>query len=214
MPPALPSTVTFDGSNWQDLVRLVAQTRMRFILDAAKGDPELDDPGAQCAYLASHFLGPALDWVGAAYEQDNTIFSNYDGFVVHVRNTFGISDEGLNAQRRGELEGLKWGADLPTFFAEFDRLTQLLLLTQHETRIALVRSKMPLHVQKLMSEQALNFYNYDTMRGRLLTMWSLDPARAHTGPSGGAAPGSSKKRPRCGRCGKKGHNAADCRAKN
>jgi hypothetical protein len=205
------ATTTFDGSNWQDLIRLVSQARLKFILDSAKDESELESADARCAYLAGHFTGPALDWVGAEYERNSAIFSNYDGFLVHVRNAFGISDEGLAAQRRNELEGLKWGADLPTFFAEFDRLTQLLQLTSHETRIALVRNKLPVHVQKLLAEQALNFANYDTMRERLLVMWSLDPARS-IGAPGSSAP--AKKRHRCGRCGKKGHAASDCRAKN
>jgi hypothetical protein len=138
------------------------------------------------------------------------LFINYDTFVMEVRNAFGISDQGLEAQRRGELEALKWQTDLPVFFAEFDRLTQLLNLAGNQTKIALVRSKLPLHVQKLLAEQALNFHDYGTMRERLLTMWSLDPGKAITGTGSGAG----KKRPRCGRCGKKGHTAADCRAKN
>jgi len=205
------STINFDGSNWQDLIRLVAQANLKFILDSAKDDPELVTPQARCAYLASNFEGPALDWVGAEHERNTTIFANYDGFLVHVRNAFGISDEGLAAQRRNELEGLRWSADLPTFFAEFDRLTQLLSLSSHETRIALVRNKLPAHVQKLLAEQALNFSNYETMRERLLVMWALDPARAIGGASNAPA---AKKRSRCGRCGKKGHNAGDCRSKN
>ena len=211
MPPTSESAITFDGSNWQDLIRLVAHANLKFILDAAKDEPELAGQPARCAYLSTHFTGPALDWVGAEHERNTTIFANYDGFLVHVRNAFGISDEGLAAQRRNELEGLKWGADLPTFFAEFDRLTQLLQLTSHETRIALVRGKLPVHVQKLLAEQALNFANYDTMRERLLVMWALDPSRAIGGASN-APP--AKKRTKCGRCGKKGHNAADCRSKN
>jgi len=201
--------ITFDGSNWQDLSRLSTSARLEFLQDA---EGAYDEEPAKCAYLAQRFRGPALDWVGQQYDANPEVFNNYTNFVTNVRNSFGISDEGLGAQRRGQLEGLKWQSDLPVFFAEFDRLTQQLNLVGDATRIALLRTKLPPHIQKLLSEQALNFHNYDTMRERLLVMWNLDPSRQHGNI--GSSGTSKQKRPRCGRCGKKGHTASDCRAKN
>jgi len=202
------SSVTFDGSNWEDLTRLVTLARLDFLVSPEdfEGEP------ARCAHLCKNFRGPALDWVGSAHASTPAIFDDYDQFVEAARNQFGISDQGLSAQRRGQLEGLKWQHDLPIFFAEFDRLTHLLGLNGDAVKIALVRSKLPQHVQKLLAEQALDFANYDTMRERLLTMWSLDPSRRIAEPSGSST--GSKKKPRCGRCGRKGHTASDCRAKN
>lgn len=199
--------VSFDGSNWQDLTRLVTIARLTFLQDEDYDDA----PRKQCAFLAQSFRGAALDWVGSYQAAVPTAFNNFDGFVEAARNQFGISDQGLSAQRRGQLEALTWRPDLPVFFAEFDRLTHLLDLNGDAVKIALVRSKLPTHVAKLLAEQALDFANYSTMRERLLTMWSLDPSRrvAQSGPS---SEGTNKKRPRCGRCGKKGHTATDCRA--
>jgi hypothetical protein len=207
------SPVTFDGSNWQDLTRLVTATRMKFLqtVNMEDGHDPYTTDSAKCAKLVSYFRGPALDWAGAEYDNDPTIFANYSTFVVLVRQAFGISDEGLSAQRRGQLEGLKWGPDLPVFFAEFDRLTQLLGLTGDAVRIALVRSKLPVHVQTLLAQQALNFASYDTMRERLQVMWALDPGRTISKPSGTQ---TASRRPRCGKCGKRGHAAPDCRSKN
>ena len=203
----------FDGSNWQDLTRLVTAARMKFLISANEENDKYETPAAKCAYLASFFRGPALDWVGQAYDANNAIFNNYAVFIENARQTFGISDEGLSAQRRGQLEGLQWRTDLPVFFAEFDRLTQLLGLQQDSTRIALLRAKLPYHVQKLLAEQALNFSHYPTMRERLLVMWSLDPSKT-TNVVTSSVQGGTRKRPKCGRCGKKGHAASDCRAKN
>lgn len=202
------SSVTFDGSNWEDLTRLVTLARLDFLVspDDYDGEP------ARCAHLCSKFRGAALDWVGSVHSANPAVFDNYDQFVEAARNQFGISDQGLSAQRRGQLEGLKWQHDLPIFFAEFDRLTHLLGLDGDAVKIALVRSKLPQHVQKLLAEQALDFANYDTMRERLLTMWSLDPSRRIAESSGSST--GTKKKPRCGRCGRKGHTASDCRAKN
>jgi len=197
---------TFDGSNWEDLTRLVTLAQLQFLQDEDYDDA----PRKRCAYLASSFRGPALDWVGSVTATTPNTLNSFEGFVEAARNQFGISDQGLGAQRRGQLEGLKWNPDLPVFFAEFDRLTHLLGLTGDAVRIALVRSKLPPAVQKLLAEQALDFANYDTMRERLLTMWNLDPGRR----TSDAVVPVTKKRPRCGRCGKKGHTAADCRTKN
>lgn len=206
--------ITFNGSQWQDLVRLVTRCEMEFLQYAhmADDDNNYSTEEAKCAYLVSHFRGPALDWAGLVHGTNAEVFNNFNNFVEGVKQQFGISDEGLAAQRRGELEGLTWPSkDLPVFFAEFDRITAQLGLTGHATKIALLRAKLPTHVQKLLAEQALNFANYHTMRERLLTMWSLDPNRQTAVREG---PSSNKKRPRCGRCGKKGHTASDCRAKN
>jgi hypothetical protein len=203
------SDVAFSGSNWEDLVRLVTLARLHFL----QNDEDYETEQKRCAYLASRFVGAALDWVGSLGDPATGALSNFEGFVTAARNQFGVSDQGLSAQRRGQLEALAWQHDLPVFFAEFDRLTHLCNLTGDAVKIALVRNKLPLHVQRLLAEQALDFANYDTMRERLLTMWSLDPSRriANSEP-GTATPGSKKRRSRCGRCGKKGHAASDCRA--
>jgi len=209
MSPSDDAPITFDGSNWQDLTRLVTTAQLKFLTTADTEDDPYDKHPAKCAYLASHFTGPALDWLGGVMAQEPGWGANFDTFVVNVRNQFGVSDDGLRAQRRGQLEALAWQSDLPVFFAEFDRLTSLLGLTGNPTKIALVRSKLPHKIQVLLAEQALDFHDYATMRERLITMWNLDPShRSLTVP----APATNK-RPRCGRCGKKGHTASECRAK-
>lgn len=200
--------VYFDGSNWETLTRLSTQS---FLVRLTDG--EIDSDIDQCAWLAQRFRGPALDWVGQrlANTPPATLFAGYDAFLEEVRNNFGISDGGLNARRRGQLEDLKWDHnDLPVFFAEFDRLTQSLSIAGDDAKISLLRHKLPNSVQKLLAEQALDFHDYATMRERLLTMWALDPHRNTAVTSGSSS--APRKRPRCGRCSKRGHTAADCRA--
>lgn len=194
----------FDGSDWEVLTRLSTQSFLTRLTDT-----EIDSDQDQCAWLCSHFRGAALDWVGQqlARRQPGVLFANYDAFLEDVRGHFGITDEGLRARRRGQLEELRWNsADLPVFFAEYDRLTSTLGISDDQSRISLLRTKLPEKVQKLLSEQALDFANYDTMRMRLLTMWSLDPHR-----NTAVTPNAPRKRPKCGRCGKKGHAAANCK---
>jgi hypothetical protein len=202
--------VPFDGSNWQDLQRLVTSSRMKFLQTAGLDTDPYEEDTAKCGYLTSFFTGAALDWAGQQFDLNPAIMNNFGNYVSTVRNAFGISDQGLQAQWRGQLEGLKWRPDLAVFFAEFDRLTALLNVTGHDARIALVRSKLPFATQKLLAEQALNFNNYETMRERLLQMWALDPSK-------GAGTDVLTTRPakvRCSKCGKKGHAASNCRSKN
>jgi len=195
--------IKFDGSNHEDLDRLVALCTFKFILDTDFDDNDV----RKCAYLATNFEGPALDWVMSRHLAEAVIFENFVNFVTEVRQAFGVEADNLMSLRRTKLDELKWGPEVPVFFAEFDRLTLQLGIADHATRILLVRQKLPTSWLKLLAEQALNFANYDTMRERLITMWTLDP---HSRTSGGSASSSSK--PRCGRCGKKGHTAKDCRS--
>jgi hypothetical protein len=104
---------------------------------------------------------------------------------------------------RRDLDSLQWNKDVPVFFAEFDRLTLSLGITSHETRVAMVESKLPMMMKVRLAEQCLSFSNYDTMRERFNGMWAMDPSR-------GKATGSTKKA-RCASCGKKGHQASECR---
>lgn len=188
----------FNGSDWQALNRVVALAKFQFLQDSDYDD----NHPRQCAYLAAQFLGPALDWVATSYASNNSLFDSFDGFVTATRQAFGIADNNITALLRRDLDALKWRVETPVFFAEFDRLTLGLGITSHETRIAMVEAKLPLHLKKLLSEQALSFANYDTMRERFNCMWATDPSR------GGA---SEPKRSRCGQCGKKGHKTSDCR---
>lgn len=194
--------IIFDGSNWESLPRIVTQAKLALLLDS-----QVAGSKDQSAWVAARFRGPALDWLGQRLSVSPTLLNNFEAFVTEVQQAFGVTDDGLKAHRRGQLEALRWQTDLPVFFAEFDRLTTQLDVNGNATRIALVRSKLPNSVQKLLSEQALDFSDYGTMRERLLTMWALDPNRqtvVHLTPK-------QKGKPRCGRCGKKGHTAPDCR---
>lgn len=210
---AADENMTFDGSSWEQLARLVSACNLTFLQDE-QTKPEDQAFGSQVkrsAYLAERYRGAALDWVWLAREADSRLFRTMDNLVNATREHFGISDEVISAQRRTSLEGLQWGNDLPVFFAEFDRLCHLLQLTSDATKLAILRTKLPGRVQTLLAEQALDPANYSVLRQRLMTMWALGAFGTTTVVHGSAG---GKKRPRCGRCGKKGHVASSCHSKN
>jgi len=190
----------FDGSNWTELNRIIALAKFQFLQDDDYDERE----DRQCAYVASQFSGPALDWVAQQQSANPTLFTSFAGFVTAVRQAFGIADNNITALLRHDLDALKWNSDVPVFFANFDRLTLALGLTSHDMRIALVEQKLPHEVKVLLSEQALSFSNYETMRERLNCMWAIDPNRGRAT--------ADRKKPRCGHCGKRGHTSSDCRS--
>lgn len=193
----------FDGSNWEDLDRIIALAKFQFLQD----DDYDDNEPRRCAYLAQRFVGPALDYVATLHASEPAAFESFEGLVMGVKQSFGVEANNIGALRRKALDDLRWGGDVPVFFSNFDRLTIQLGITDHTTKIQMVYAKIPSSLKAKLAEQALDFANYETMRERLNTMWALDPNR-HGQEAAKAT------RPRCGRCGKKGHTAANCTAKN
>lgn len=196
--------ILFYGHNWEDLDRLVGLARFRFLQD----DDYDDNEPRRCGYLAENFAGPALDWVADAYAAEPNLFDSFEPFIVRCKTAFGVEANNIQALRRQQLDALQWGKDVPTFFSNFDRLTRQLGITSDQTRIVLVRQKLPLAIMEEFARQSLDFSSYDTMRERLNTMWALDPHRQER------KEGNITKKPRCGSCGKKGHVSAECRSKN
>lgn len=194
--------LTFSGHDWENLNRLVALAKFEFMFNGDFTDSN-DNPlhSAQCAYLAQHFTGPALDWVASQHTMVPAIFNNFDGFVSAVRQGFGVADDNIRSLCMAKLDNLRWESDVPVFFAEMDRLFLALGITGHDTRIAHVTSKLPVVIKTDLASQGRSFQNYDTMREFLNTRWALMPKSA-------AVP---KSRTKCGNCGKKGHDASVCR---
>lgn len=195
------TTMRFLGANWEDLDRIIALSRFKFLQS-----DDYDEPSARCAYLASYFEGPALDWAGTMYGSAPDTFNDFDGFIVAVKQAFGVEDNNITALRRKALDELRWSHDVPVFFADFDRITFQLGITDHSTKIAMVSAKLPTTLKEVLATQALSFANYETMRERLNTMWALNPHKAVD-----SVP--TRSRPKCATCGKKGHRAEVCRSR-
>ena len=204
--------IYFYGHDGQNLDRLVALAQFKFLAEdayyvapptaatatapaSAGGDATI-----QSGYLITRFRGAALDWAVAVSQSNPRTLINFRGFVTACKEHFGISDETVQIMRRGELDSLRWGHDVAVFFAEFDRLTFGLGINSDEAKITMVSSKLPAHVNKLLAEQALVFNSYSTMRQRIITMWAL------------GAFGKSTDAATCSMCGKRGHNASNCRS--
>jgi hypothetical protein len=195
-----PTVPSFDGTNPEDLLRLVTLTKLE--LAFANSDCEED----KCAWLCQHFSGAALDWLENELADGPELLTDFEELVAQVKANFGITEDTLRARYQVQFDALRMGADWPSFLSEFDRLTRKLHLVSNNERLQLLRMKLPASVLAKFAEQGLLMVDYAIIRDRLLTMHALNPA-------GQAASGAKRAaRPKCGTCGKKGHTAAECRS--
>jgi hypothetical protein len=64
----------FNGSNWQTLNQVVALAQFHFLQD----DDYDDNEERKCAYVASRYEGPALDWVTSCYTTSPIVFAQFE----------------------------------------------------------------------------------------------------------------------------------------
>lgn len=201
--PSAPATdICFDGSNWEDLTRLCTLSKLH-----RYSGTEVDSDLTQTTWVARHFVGPALDWLTSRIPIDKNLFADFNSFTEKVREQFGITDTLLLDHQKVQLESLQWRRDLPTFFAEFDRLTlQCGMGANDITKITLLLAKMPVNLRTQLALQAFSPTSYTEYRSGLLTRWALNPQGASVSNDRASA------KPKCGKCKKKGHTAAECRS--
>jgi len=196
------SDLSFDGSNWEDLSRLCTLSKLhRF------SGTEVDSDKTQATWVARHFTGAALDWLTQQMTVKPKLFDNFDTFIDGVKNDFGITDALVLNHQRVQLEALAWRKDWPTFFAEFDRLTQQCGMGANDTtKITLLTSKLPGALRVQLAQQAFSPTKYTEWKSGLLMRWALNPLGQSVKND------KDSKKPRCGKCQKKGHTAAECRS--
>ena len=199
--PTANKDLVFDGSNWEDFARLVTLSKLERLYST-----DVDNDKDQNAWLAQHFVGAAMDWVGSFLAVDKTVFGDHAKFCDAVQEQFGFDSDLLRAYRQSQLDALRWDHNLPVFFSELDRLVQALGVTSDDAKIAILRGKMPDSIKAQLAGQGLNPLTYSVLRARILTMWALHPK----GPSAKAE--GQKTRPKCAKCGKKGHRSNECRS--
>lgn len=195
-----PSAPSFDGTNPEDLLRLVTLTKLELAFASSDADED------KCAWLAQHFSGAALDWLEHELADDTQILLDFEEFVSQAKANFGITDDTLRARYQVQLDALRMGANWPSFLSEFDRLTRKLGMTNNQERLQLLRMKLPASVLTKFADQGLLMVDYAIIRDRLLTMYALAPVGLSTTGAKKAV------KPKCGTCGKKGHTAAECRS--
>lgn len=197
-------SLTFDGSNWEDLDRIVAKAGLQVVLDQADDDKR---PALMAAYAAQLLAGAALDWYvanslkPAATRAD---VSTADKLRTQLKSHFGITTELLTTYHRHQLDQLKWDpVDIHTFFADFERHTAQLGMLGDSSKIMSLKPKLPEAVQRLVADWGLSGITYANMRERLMATM-LQGGTGTKGPP-------MVRRVKCSHCGKRGHRAQECR---
>lgn len=201
--PAPLADMSFDG-NPADLKRLITHVRIRVI----GNDAALNTDARRSAFVASHFRGAALDWLGAQLETDPDALDDFDAFIKAVSAAFGYSGNAAIAVARQELETLKQSEDLLLFLTRFEALTATIGLVSDTTRVTLVMPKLSPYYAEAIRKNGTIFTRWSTLRATLI---NLDAMRVESGKKD---PEKKRRRAKCGKCGKRGHTAAECRSGN
>jgi len=203
-PPRASDSLSFDGSVL-DLERVLAHVQLQFLLY-----PDAFEEGStKSAYLYAHFRGAALDWVASQLgtERGMNNMQSYDTALRSVKSAFGYDDVQVQAIAQTRLGVLKQSGDLLEFLLEFDSLTARARTTADATRLTLLLPKLNKFYHDALVTNGDTLSNYSTVRSQLLNIYSRAQLQEK-------APDTLRAAARCKKCGKRGHTAIQCVAKN
>jgi len=202
--PAPSTDIFFDGAP-ADLTRLIAHVRIRIMTN----DHAFDTESKKCGFLASHFRGQALDWIASEMGSNTTWANDLDTLIQSVALTFGTSGIQAASIARTRLESLKQGkTDLLLFLAEYDSLSTAAGLASDASRLAFIGPKLDPYYREAVNKSTVSYSRWSTYRSSLISLYSMRPA------TGSVAPDNARRKAKCGKCGKKGHTASECRSTN
>lgn len=203
-PPKASDSLSFDGSVL-DLERVLAHVSLQFLLY-----PEaFSDERRKVAFLYAHFRGAALDWVATemSNDQGRTRMSSYAQSLTAVQNAFGYDSVQVQAIAQTRLSALKQTGDLLEFLLEFDSLTAKAGLRADSTKLTLLVPKLNKRYGDALVMSGDTLSSYSTVRAQLLNMYSRSEVQEKSADQQRSAA-------RCKKCGKRGHTATQCVAKN
>jgi hypothetical protein len=198
--------IHFDG-NILDLDRVLAFVHIQHMLY-----PSAFQAGStKVAYLLGHFRGPALDWAGRQIVDTRPAavarLSNYEQMCNHVRFTFGYEAAQVVAISQTRLDKIHQTGDLLEFLTEFEGLCSTIGLHSDATRITILLPKLQKEYRESLISGGDLLDTYSSLRHRLINIYSRSGLQKKGAESQRAAS-------RCNKCGKRGHTASQCVAKN
>jgi len=200
------SQVMFNG-NPSDLDQFLTIIRLEIQADT---DDDMHD-GHRAARLASRLTGPALDWFIASSLIQPNLNSSYDVLSQSLRDNFGLSSAQYQAGVRLQLANVRQGSmDLLEFLSLLSTLATVSGLGQDPTLLAIAPGKLAPKYQTAIAMSGTIFSSWDRMRTFLINVYAQDPPSAPQLME----PRSKTRKPKCGKCGKRGHTTDVCRTKN
>jgi hypothetical protein len=199
---SVSTDVIFDGNpvDWQ---RTLAHVSVRLLL--APNDFPTDQN--KSAFLASFFRGPALDWLGQTLVTTPNALDDFEAFKTRVRNAYGLDAATYSAQCRTQLAALKQKGDLMEFFAQFEGLCAVVGTNSDVSKITLLLPKLEPYYHQALITSGGPLNTYANIKAFCANLYAHKADQ--TGPSD-----KLRKKAKCGKCGKKGHTAGQCRSTN
>lgn len=203
-PPKASDSLSFDGSVL-DLDRVLAHVSLQFMLHPAA----FNSDATKVAFLYAHFRGAALDWAAMemSSERGRTRMSSWAQSLTQVKNAFGYDGAQVQAIAQTRLSALAQTGDLLEFLLEFDSLTAKAGLNADATKLTLLVPKLQKRFKDALTMSGDTLSAYGTVRSQLLNMYSRSEVQEKSADAQRSAA-------RCKKCGKRGHTATQCVAKN
>lgn len=200
------SDVQFDGSVL-DLERVLAAVNLQFLLYPIA----FGSDSTKVAFLLAHFRGPALDWAGRLLSDERpgnvARLQDYEATVSHVKASFGYEASQQQAIAQTRLAALHQSGDLLEFLTEFEGLTLMAGCASDASRMTQLLPKLNKRYRDALVLAGDTLSTYSTVRNRLFHMYSRDAVQEKSAEG-------QRSKSRCKKCGKRGHTATQCVAKN
>lgn len=203
-PPKASDSLSFDGSVL-DLDRVLAHVSLQFLLyPEAFATDQL-----KVAFFYAHFRGAALDWAAMemSSERGRARMSSWSQSLNAVKSSFGYDAVQVQAIAQTRLSVLEQKGDLLEFLLEFDSLCAKAGLNADATRMTLLVPKLNKRYRDALTTSGDTLSSYTTVRSQLLNMYSRSEVQEKSADAQRSAA-------RCKKCGKRGHTASQCVAKN
>ena len=165
----------------------------------------------QALRLAAALRGPALDWYIATAPHQPGIVSDIANLERALRDMFGLSNGQRQAGFRLQFGESRQGAtDLLEYLAHISALATVSGCGNDPTLLAVVPGKLAPRYQLALANSGRLWASWNDMRTFLANVYAQDPQSALAL----AEPRKTSRKPKCGKCGKRGHTAEVCRTKN
>lgn len=201
-PSVSPIDVTFDG-NPLDLKRVLAAISFQILLHPS----EFAADQTKSLYLCAHFRGHALDWASGVISRNLVYLDNYQQFCARLETAFGYDAAQAIAIAQTQLGAMRQTGDIVEFLVEFDDTCSRAGVNSDTSKITLLMPKLNTYYRDGICRSGDLHSNYSTVRTQLCNIASRTVSAS--------VPNEKKrKKAHCGTCGRKGHTAAQCVAKN
>ena len=158
--------------------------------------------GLKNAYMVTCFEGAALDWWVSLYTEEPTVLDvqPHAAFVERLKQRFGFGQKPAELIAETQLARLKQSGDFMEFLAKFEGLCDETNLGD-DLRRMLLQEKITGRLKQALSDSGDPLSRYSKLRDFLITVYARQ--------LGSNQPAH---RVKCGNCGKRGHNATQCRS--